>query len=69
LTAAFAGAPPGSMFDGELVAISGQGGRPVQNFAAVCRAVLRGDASAAEDLRFVGFDLLALEGEDLRGRP
>ena len=69
LTAAFADAPPGSVFDGELVAISEQRGRPVQDFAAVCRAVLRGDASAAEDLRFVGFDLLALGGEDLRSGP
>jgi ATP-dependent DNA ligase len=69
LTAAFADAPALSVFDGELVAISEQGGRPVQDFAAVCRAVLRGDTSAAEDLRFVGFDLLALGGEDLRGRP
>lgn len=69
LTAAFAEAPPGSMFDGELVVVSERGGRPVQDFAAVCRAVLRGDATAAEDLRFVGFDVLALGGEDLRGRP
>src|SRR5450755_4155631 len=69
LAAAFADAPAGSVFDGELVAISEQGGRPVQDFAAVCRAVLRGDASAAEDLRFVGFDVLALDGEDLRARP
>jgi ATP-dependent DNA ligase len=30
--------------------------------------VLRGDAAAAKDLRFVGFDVLALGGEDLRGR-
>ena len=46
-----------------------RGGRPVQDFAAVCRAVLRGDATAAEDLRFVTFDVLTLDGEDLRGRP
>jgi ATP-dependent DNA ligase len=69
LTAAFAEAPAGSIFDGELVVITERGGRPVQDFAAVCRAVLRGDATAAEDLRFVGFDLLTLDGEDLRGRP
>jgi hypothetical protein len=31
--------------------------------------MLRGDASAAEDLRFVGFDLLALAGEDLAAAP
>jgi bifunctional non-homologous end joining protein LigD len=69
LTDAFVEAPPGSVFDGELVVVSERDGRPVQDFAAVCRAVLRGDATAAEDLRFVGFDLLALDGEDLRGRP
>jgi ATP-dependent DNA ligase len=69
LTAAFADAPPRSVFDGELVALGGHGGRPVQDFAAVCGAVLRGDASAAKDLWFVGFDLLALGGDDLRGRP
>jgi ATP-dependent DNA ligase len=68
LTAAFAEPPRGSVFDGELVVVSERGGRPVQDFAAVCRAVLRGDAAAAEDLRFVGFDVLALGGEDLRGR-
>lgn len=27
------------------------------------------DAAAAEDLRFVAFDVLALSGDDLRGRP
>jgi bifunctional non-homologous end joining protein LigD len=69
LAVAFAEAPSGSVFDGELVVLSERGGRPVQDFAAVCRAVLRGDAGAADDLRFVGFDVLALGGEDLRGRP
>jgi bifunctional non-homologous end joining protein LigD len=69
LTAAFAEAAPGSVFDGELVVVSDRNGRPAQDFAAVCRAVLRDDATAAEDLRFVGFDVLALGGEDLRGRP
>jgi ATP-dependent DNA ligase len=69
LTTAFADAAAGSVFDGELVAVSERGGLPVQDFAAVSRAVLRGDASAAAGLRFVGFDLLALGGEDLRGRP
>ena len=56
-------------FDGELVVVSERDGRPVQDFAAVCRAVLRGDAAAAEDLRFVCFDVLAMDGEDLRGLP
>lgn len=57
------------MFDGELVVVSEHEGCPAQDFAAVCRAMLHGDASAAQDLRFVGFDLLTLAGEDLRGRP
>jgi ATP-dependent DNA ligase len=68
LTAAFARAPSGSVFDGELVVVSERNGRPVQDFAAVCRAVLRGEAMAAEGLRFVGFDVLAVGGEDFRGR-
>jgi bifunctional non-homologous end joining protein LigD len=62
-------APPGSVFDGELVVVSARDCRPAQDFAAVSRAMLRGDAKAAEGLRFVGFDVLALGGEDLRGRP
>ena len=65
---AFADTPAGSVFDGELVAVSERDGRPTQDFATVGRAVLRGDVAAAENLRFVGFDLLALAGEDLRGR-
>jgi ATP-dependent DNA ligase len=68
VTAAFAEAPPGSVFDGGLIVISERRGRPEQDFAALCRAVLRGDGTAAEELRFVGFDLLTLNGEDLRGR-
>jgi bifunctional non-homologous end joining protein LigD len=68
LIAAFADAPAGSVFDGELVAVGGREGRPVQDFATVGRAVLRGDVLAEENLRFVGFDLLALAGEDLRPR-
>jgi hypothetical protein len=62
-------APAGSVFDGELVAIAQRDGRPVEDFAMVSRAVLRGDIVAAEHLRFIGFDLLALVGEDLLGRP
>ena len=68
LMEAFAETPAGSLFDGELVAVSEREGRPVQDFATVGRAVLRGDIAAAESLRFVGFDLLVLAGEDLRGR-
>jgi ATP-dependent DNA ligase len=69
LAAAFDQTPAGSVFDGELVAIAERDGRPVQDFATVARAVLRGDMAAAAHLRFVAFDLLALAGEDLRGRP
>jgi ATP-dependent DNA ligase len=69
LTAAFAEAPAGSIFDGELVVVTERGGRLVQDLAAVCRAVLRCDATAADALRFVGLDVLALDGEDLRSRP
>ncbi len=69
LAATFDQTPAGSVFDGELVAIAERDGRPVQDFAMVARAVLRGDMAAAQHLRFVAFDLLALAGEDLRGRP
>ena len=69
LTAALADTPAGSVFDGELVAIAERDGRPIQDFATVARAVLRGDIAAAQCLRLVAFDVLALAGEDLRGRP
>ena len=68
LIAAFGDTPAGSVFDGELVAVSEREGRPIQDFATVGRAVLRGDVAAATHLRYVGFDLLALAGENLRGR-
>jgi DNA ligase-1 len=68
LAAAFEETTRGSLFDGELVALSACDGRPVQDFALVCRAVLNGDARAAETLRFVAFDVLELAGEDLRAR-
>jgi hypothetical protein len=58
LIAAFADTPAGSVFDGELVAVSEREGRPIQDFATVGRAVLGGDVAAAKLLRFVGFDLL-----------
>lgn len=69
LAASFADAPARSVFDGELVVVSDRGRGPVQDFAAVCRSVLRGDSAAAEDLRFVAFDVLELGGEDVRTRP
>jgi hypothetical protein len=42
-------------------------GRPAQNFAAVCRAVLSGDSQAAGLLHYVAFDLLSRGGADLGG--
>jgi DNA ligase 1 len=62
-------APGGSVFDGELVALSSQDGRAVQDFAAVCRATLQGDGAAASQLHVVAFDLLELAGEDIRALP
>lgn len=64
----FATAPPGSVFDGELVAVSQRDGRVIPDFAAVTRAVFSADAAAADQLKFVAFDLLRLDGEDLRPR-
>src|SRR5437763_1110011 len=68
LPAVFEEAARGSLFDGELVAVSGSEQRPVQDFAMVCRAVLRGESVAAQGLRFVAFDVLKVAGEDLRAR-
>jgi bifunctional non-homologous end joining protein LigD len=64
----FEAVAPGSLFDGELVAVGGNKQRPVQDFAMVCHAVLRGDQAAADQLRFVAFDVLELAGENLRHR-
>jgi ATP-dependent DNA ligase len=62
-------APRGTVFDAELVALSSQDGRVVQDFAAVCRAVLHGDGAAARQLHLVAFDLLEVAGDDLRSLP
>jgi ATP-dependent DNA ligase len=59
----------GSVFDAELVALSSRDGGVVQDFAAVCRAVLQGNAGAAKRLHLVAFDLLELAGDDLRSLP
>jgi bifunctional non-homologous end joining protein LigD len=67
LLAAFVGVVPGTVFDGELVALSERDGRPAQNFAGVCRAVLSNDSRAAKQLRYVAFDVLSRGGMDLRG--
>jgi bifunctional non-homologous end joining protein LigD len=60
---------PSSLFDGELVAVASRDGHPVQDFAAVTRAVLSSDAASTPRLRLVAFDLLELAGQDLRQRP
>jgi ATP-dependent DNA ligase len=62
-------APAASVFDGELVSLTARDGKVIQNFAAVCRAVLNGDVAAAAHLHLVAFDVLELGGEDLRARP
>ena len=69
LLAPLGGAPRGSVFDGELVALSSQNGRAVQDFAAVCRALLQGDSAAGRSLHVVAFHLLELAGDDLRALP
>jgi bifunctional non-homologous end joining protein LigD len=62
-------APGGSVFDGELVALTPRGGRVVQDFSAVSRAALHADAAAARKLHLVAFDLLELAGDDVRSLP
>ena len=65
----FCAMPPGTIVDGELVALAELDGCPVQDFAAVRRAVFNGDTEAASRLRFVAFDLLSVGATDLRSRP
>jgi ATP-dependent DNA ligase len=65
----FADVPSGTIFDGELVVVTERDGRPAQDFAAVTRAIFGGQAAATERLRFVAFDVLAVDGEDVRARP
>jgi bifunctional non-homologous end joining protein LigD len=67
LLRAFDGVPAGTVIDGELVALTERNGRPAQNFAAVCRAVLNRDSQATGLLQYVAFDLLARGGVDRRG--
>ena len=68
LLAPFAEVAPGTTFDGELVAVSERDGKPIQDFAAVTRAVFTGRPAATDRLRFVAFDVLAVAGEDVRAR-
>ena len=69
LLAPFTEVVPGTTFDGELVAVSERDGKPIQDFAAVTRAVFTGRPAATDRLRFVAFDVLAVAGEDVRPRP
>jgi ATP-dependent DNA ligase len=69
LLAPLAAAPRRTVFDAELVALSSQDGRAVQDFAAVRRATLQGDVAAARKLHLVAFDLLELAGDDVRSLP
>ena len=65
----FVEVPRGTVIDGELVALSSQDGRAVQDFTAVCRAALQADAMAASKLHLIAFDLLELAGDDVRSLP
>jgi bifunctional non-homologous end joining protein LigD len=69
LLAPLAALPSGSVFDGELVALSSHEGSAVQDFAAVCQATLQADTAAARKLHLVAFDLLELAGDDVRSLP
>jgi ATP dependent DNA ligase-like protein len=64
----FADVPSATILDGELVVVTERDGKPAQDFAAVTRAVFTGRAAATERLRFVAFDLLAVQGGDVRAR-
>jgi ATP-dependent DNA ligase len=60
----------GWVFDGELIALSNLGGHPVQDFAAVGRAVFGRDHDAGARLHYVAFDLLAAgDVGDIQHRP
>ena len=62
-------APRASILDAELIALSSRNHGVVQDFAAVRRATLQGNAAAARQLQLVAFDLLELAAEDLRPLP
>jgi ATP-dependent DNA ligase len=58
------------VFDGELIALSDRDGTPVQDFAAVGRAVFGGDRDAIDRLHYIAFDVLAAgDGGDIRAWP
>jgi hypothetical protein len=66
LLRAFEAVPAGTVIDGELIALTERNGRPAQNFAALCRAVLNRNSQASNLLHYVAVDLLARGGADLR---
>jgi ATP-dependent DNA ligase len=68
LLAPLSALPAGTVLDGELIALAERDGRPVQDFAAVGHAALRRDRDAARRVQFVAFDLLSLDGQDLRAQ-
>jgi hypothetical protein len=61
LLAPFAALGDGWVFDGELIALDDHDRRPIQNFAAIGRAVFGRDGAAAARLHYVAFDPLAAE--------
>ncbi len=68
LCEAFSQAPRASTFDGELVAVGERDGQPAQDFECVQQAVLHHRPAAAARLSFVGFDVLQLDGIDVRAQ-
>jgi ATP-dependent DNA ligase len=60
----------GWVFDGELIALEDRAGHPVQDFAAVGRAVFGRDRAASGRLHYVAFDLLTAGDQgDIQHRP
>ena len=60
----------GWVFDGELIALDESDAIPVQDFAAVGRAVFGGHSDAVARLHYVAFDVLAAGDDgDIQARP
>ena len=60
----------GWVFDGELIALDDRDGDPIQDFAAVGRAVFGRDRAAAARLHYVAFDALAAgDNGDIQNAP
>jgi len=60
----------GWVFDGELIALEDRAGHPIQDFAAVGRAVFGRDRAANARLHYVAFDLLAAgDAGDIQHHP